>query len=643
MTDEDDRAVQADLATRFAEGEARHRRGELAEAIGVYQAIIAEEPDHFDALRMLSVAMLQTQRPAEGAGIARRALALRPDSAVAHHNLGNALADLGRWPEALAAFDAALKLNPGFLPSLQRRGVALQQLGRLEEAVASFDAALKRRPDAADVHLARGAALMALRRPAQALESFEAAAALQPDSVAIRNSRGNALLSLSRDREALADFEAALEAAPDYATARYNRGVALMNLEDYEAALEAFDAALALDPQHVEALNNRAIALIEVGRLDEAMAMLNAALARRPGDPQVLSNRGHVLERLGRTEEALALWEQALAADPQYANAHWRRALVRLGRGDFAAGWGDYEHRWRVDTFLRNSSGQVTRRLRAKLDPTLDRADLAGRHVLALGEQGLGDAVMFASMLEELRADAATVTLACDPRLTRLFGQSFPGVRVINPASIPHPAAFDRILALGSLGRLYRNRLEDFPATPYLSTAPEARRQWVERLGPKTTRLRIGLSWRGGIPRTGRVERSLALADLKPLLDLPDCEFVSLQYGDVADEIEAANAGLARAVRAFPKEDLDDFEDLAGLVQSLDVVVSVQTALVHLCGGLGAPCVAMLPMRPEWRYAALPDRMPWYGSVELVRQPDAGAWAPVVDEIAERLRRRAET
>jgi hypothetical protein len=190
---------------------------------------------------------------------------------------------------------------------------------------------------------------------------------------------------------------------------------------------------------------------------------------------------------------------------------------------------------------------------------------------------------------------------------------------------------------MGSLGRLYRRDVADFPRRPYLSAPPAIRAHWAERLGPRPEGLRIGISWTGGLKQTRAERRSLPLAQLRPLLDLPGCEVVSLQYGDVADEVAAVNAGLATPVRLFPAEDLDDFADLAGLVQSLDVVVSVQNSLVHLCGALGQRCLTMVPHAPEWRYGASGSTMPWYGSVELFRQPEPRAWEPVIEQVRQAL------
>jgi ADP-heptose:LPS heptosyltransferase len=130
--------------------------------------------------------------------------------------------------------------------------------------------------------------------------------------------------------------------------------------------------------------------------------------------------------------------------------------------------------------------------------------------------------------------------------------------------------------------------------------------------------------------------RSLSLEQLAPVLDLAHCEFVSLQYGDVTAELAAAPV----SIRAFPAAEIDDFEELAALAGELDVVVSVQTALVHLCGAIGQTCLTQIPHNPEWRYTASGSNMPWYRSVQTFRQTEPGDWAPVVAQAADALRAR---
>jgi ADP-heptose:LPS heptosyltransferase len=133
---------------------------------------------------------------------------------------------------------------------------------------------------------------------------------------------------------------------------------------------------------------------------------------------------------------------------------------------------------------------------------------------------------------------------------------------------------------------------------------------------------------------TGQSRRSLDLEQLAPVLELPGCSCVSLQYGDAEPEVRRAEAALGREIRVFPPGEIDDFDDLAGLVANLDLVVSVQTALVHLCGALGKTCLTLVPAKPEWRYGAAGETLPWYGSVRLFRQDAEGGWDRVLGRVA---------
>jgi hypothetical protein len=339
--------------------------------------------------------------------------------------------------------------------------------------------------------------------------------------------------------------------------------------------------------------------------------------------PHALAADALRLQAEGRLEAALNTFDQAVALDPADPALRHDRSYLRLAMGDFPGGWADYETRFAVPTDTPLLHPRVLRRL----DRDVTRASLKGADVMVVFEQGIGDQIMFASMLPDLAADARDVVCLCEPRLASLLSRSLPTMQFGSSAT----DTGRRVLALGSLGRLYRNRLEDFPGTPYLAAGAELRARWAGRLGPRPARLRIGLSWRGGSALTRSHSRSLPVEALRSLLDLPGCDYVSLQYGDPRAEVAALNATLKTPIRVFDPQEIDDFESLAALVDNLDVVVSVQTAIVHLAGAVGRRCLTLLPYRAEWRYGASGPTMPWYRSVELLRQSTAGDWGPVID------------
>lgn len=521
--------------------------------------------------------------------------------------LGMLAAQAGRPREALAAYDQALALAPDHAVTLGNRGQALRALGRSAEALESYDRALAVKPDYAIGWSNRAETLCALDRAEEAVASADRALSLDPGLVEAHGNRAQALNALTRHAEALVAADEAIALRPGAARAHRHRGDALAGLGQRQEALHAYDQALALDPALVEAW---------VGR----------GLSR---------------QALGRHDEALADLERAVTLDPGSADNHYHRGLLRLLIGDFAGGWEDYEQRWGREGFLRRSAPARFLTLRNEMRLKVRPEDLAGRRVLVLGEQGIGDQIMFASLLADLVRDASEVACVCDPRLLRLFRHSFPGVTFLglDRLGAVEIGGFDEILPMGGLAYAYRRSRGDFPGQPYLAPRPEVIARWRDRLGEGG--LKVGLSWRGGTDLTGAAGRSLPLEALGPLISIKGVHWVSLQYGETA-AAEARDAGGDR-VSVFSPAEIDDFEDLAGLVMALDLVVSVQTTLIHLAGALGQRCLTLIPFAPEWRYGATETTMPWYSSVELYRQTTPGDWKGPLDRVAAAVRAARES
>lgn len=404
----------------------------------------------------------------------------------------------------------------------------------------------------------------------------------------------------------------------------------------YDDALTIADAALASNSSFGVAWQMRGDSLANAGREREAIEAYREALRDEALAFDTLVRLGKMHRALGENDEALTTFAEAARLQPQSAVPQHECGLLRLANGDFAEGWRDYAARWRLEDISRNR-GFVPLQMIPLLTTVPAKSDLIGKRVLLIGDQGIGDQVMFASMLPDLQVTAKNVVCLCEPRLMRLLQNAFPTVSFVHPSGAQVDSeAVDVLLAMSSLGSAFRRTAADFPGHPYVKAQAQGVARWATRLGERPG-LRVGLSWRGGVPQTGRADRSMDLTALRPLLETPGCEFVSLQYGDVAAEIEQANAGLACPIRHFPAEELYDFQDFADLIANLDLVVSVQNSTVHLAGALGKACLALLPQYTEWRYMRRGAQMPWYGSVHLIRQAEKGAWAPVIAGAADIL------
>ena len=544
-------------------------------------------------------ALLAGGEPAAAETLLRDWLRAAPSEARAHELLGQALRRRGDPLAASHALVRAIELEGGSLTARTELARCLVDLGRPGDALPLLRWVLKRDPNLAAAHLANGIALQELARLEDALAAFQRAAALAPPAVEPACHLAMCLRALDRHPEAARELERVLALAP-----------------------EAPDPARLL-----------AIVLRELGAADRAAAVIQPAVAARPDDVEARCVLAQVLQELGDLDGARSQFDAALERDPRAASARVGRALLRLAQGDFAGGWDDYA--------ARLDSAETPRR--GFPFPEWDGGPLAARSVLVYAEQGLGDEIMFASCIPDLVAEAARVVLECDPRLAALFARSFPGVQVQGaPRTREHAwlasaGAIDVQIAAGSLPGRYRRHVGAFPgARGYLRADPAGTARWRGRLDALAPARKIGLAWRGGLVRTRRNTRSLSATALAPLLARPDVHWISLQHDATVEELAALRAVARGGLTHWP-EAWSNADEAASLMSALEAVVTVCSSVVHLGGALGVRVLTLVPASPEWRYLVSGSSMPWYPSVELVRQPRAGDWQPVVAAVTRRL------
>jgi len=682
------------------EGLAHHRAGRLDEARRRYEQVLAADPRHFDSLHLLGVYDIQTGQLAAAVALIRQAISVKADVADAHGNLASALNSLRRYGEALEASDRAIALNPGFAQAHGNRGQALHQLGRLPEALASYDRAvaltptapahynratmlrelgrlegalasydqaIALKPDYAEARRSRGIVLCNLGRPREGLESFDQAIVLKPDDAdawlhrgttlrelgyfedalaaldrattlrptyaEAHGNRGNVLSDLRRYAEAVGSYDRATELKPDYFEVFSNKVAPLRELQRLEDALDASDRAIVLKSDYAEGHNNRGGALYDVRRLDEALASYDRAIALKPDYPSAYNNRGVVLYELRRLDEALASYERAIALRSEYAEAYHNQAMCRLMLGDFAAGWADYEWRWKTEQF------QPDRPI-SDAPAWLGGEDLNGRTILLRSEQGLGDILQFCRYVPLVAARGARVILEVRPSLARLLARLEGVAQIVLRGETPPPHDFQTPLmslplALGAA--------PDGRQAAYLQADPQAAAPWARRLAG-VGGLRVGLCWAGGLRPDQLIagsmdkRRSLSLEAFAPLAGVEGAAFYSLQKGPPADQLAELQAqGWTGPPIVDLTPELNDFADTAALVANLDLVITCDTAIAHLAGGLGTPVWVLNRFDACWRWLSDRSDSPWYSSARLFRQPTPGDWASVIDEVRQEL------
>ncbi len=619
-------AVQQKLAQAFA----FHKAGEVAKAEPLYREILQAEPKHFDAMHMLGVVHLQTGRNDEAVRLITKAVRLNP-SAVVLNNQGNALQSLNRYEDALASYDQALAAKPDYDEARKNRGAALQALQRHEDALAVFSEILSTHANNPEVLNNTGVSLFALGRYADALSSWDKALRLAPGVAALFNNRGDALRLLERPEEALASYAQALAIDPAMTEALLGSGGTQRILRRFDDALKTYDHILRGDPKNLGALSNKSVVLRDLLHYDEALVCVVAALALKPHYVEALINRGTVLHEMGRDDAALASFDAALKYEPGNAEAHWNKALSLLSLGDLARGWTEYEWRWQRPGFKSAARGFT--------QPLWQGEELDGA-LLLWGEQGVGDELLYASMVGDLVQRGLPIIWEADKRLVPLFQRSLPHTKVIARMTPPDPVTADKIIhaqiSSASLGQHLRRTAADFPARLGYLRADETRaKDYRQRLLGDKKRL-VGVSWVSKNPDFG-VHKSSRLSDWAPLWQAAGehTQFVDLQYGDTIAERNAA------PVSPHHLDDLDLFNDidgLAALIAACDLVITVSNTTAHLAGALGVPVWVLVPPGNGklWYWNDAVDAR-WYSAARVFKQEAGRGWPGVIGRVAREM------
>ena len=631
-------AADTPIQQEFQRALTLHQQGKHAEAEPIYQQILRHDPGHFDAMHLLGLVKAQNKSLNEAEELFRQAIRVKPEFAPAHFNIAHVLKNLGRFVEAIESFKIAIHLNPKYTEAHLGLGKAFIDTNNFSEALKCFDNVIFFQPTNTDAGFYKGVTLQQLQQFDAALAAYNSVIQMKPRHPHAHMNRATVLKKLGRWEDALTGYETAQRITPTNAEIFYNKGLLLHEMGRLSEAREAFDQSVLLDSGQIKYFHSRAKIHYDLADNESALDDYTHVLNLNAHHLGALLNIGAVYQRLNNHQAAIKAYKKAIDIDPHYSEALYNLSLAELAIGKFNSGWDHYEGRLQ-ETFFRKASLADGLDLSAEFSIRNLRRDLKGKTIFVAAEQGIGDHIMFLSMLPDLSEDAERIICQIDGRLIGIFSRSFPNVTFVRTggAHIFEHIRVDRFIRMGSLGYTYRQYMSGFPGTSYLAADAARVAQWRARLPLDTTKKTIGVSWRGGTEYTNSKDRSLTLTDLVPLLDREDYTFVSLQHGDNEAEIAEFNSKRRKKLLYFPKVDLVDFDDFAGLIGALDCVVSVDNTNVQLSGALGKPCFTLLPFVSHWRYGALDGTMPWYKSVNLLRQERLGSWYKVLQALNSEL------
>ncbi|MCD6393578.1 MAG: tetratricopeptide repeat protein [Planctomycetes bacterium] len=571
-----------------------HQAGNLQEAEQLYGRVIEENPEHPLALHSLGI--------------------------VAHQR--------GQNDVAVGLIAKAISSNPQIPQFRNTHGLVFEAIGRIDEAICSYEKAISLDPDYAEAYLNLAIALQSNGDFAAAVEKCNQITSLFGDSAKAYNLRGYSLEQQANFSEAIESYRQAIRLEPDFAEPYNHIGVIFNVQERYAEAAENCKKALELDPDYAEACNNLGVALNGLELYAEAMENYQKAISLDPGYAEAWYNLANCLQNQNRCAESVEIYKKAIRIKPDYAKAHWNLSHSLLLTGEFSEGWAEYAWRRKPELKIMTYPHQYEQ-------PYWDGSSFAGKRLLVHYEQGFGDNIQFARYLPLVKERGGTVILETRAPLYRLFEQ-LDGVDEFVQARPDGKACdvrFDLHASPLDMPGLFETTLENIPCKiPYLYAEAAKTAYWRDRVD--SGYFKVGLVWSGSESHGNNHNRSCPLRYFAALTKIKGVKLYGLQKGPAARQVEELGADMAVIGLG---EEFEDFADTAGAVENMDLVISVDTSVLHLAGAMGKATWALLQFAPDWRWMLKRQDSPWYPTMRLFRQDRPGDWQGLFEQAARML------
>jgi tetratricopeptide (TPR) repeat protein len=571
-----------------------HQSGNLQEAEQLYSQVLQEKPEHPLALHSLGI--------------------------VAHQKGQNDLAaDL---------IDKVILSNPQVPQFYNTQGLISEALGNIDAAIGSYEKAISLNPEFEEAYLNLAIASQSNEDFTAAIEKCEQIISTFGDSPDVSNIMGYSLQQQEKYEEAIESYQKVIELAPDFVEAYNQIGVILCKQEKFPQAAESCKKALEIDADYAEAWNSLAVALNGCEQYAEAMESYQKAIGLDPDYAEAYYNLANCLRNQNQCEESIAIYEKAIQIKPDYAEAHWNLSHSLLLTGKLAQAWDEYA--WR-----RNPDLNIISYPHKYDQPYWDGSSFEGKRLLVHYEQGFGDNIQFIRYLPMVKQRGGTVILEAREPLFKLFKQ-IEGVDEFvqtDPRGNAPDVQFDYHTSPLDMPRLFGTTLETIPCEiPYLHADPEKTPYWRTRVD--NDYFKVGLVWAGSEFHGNDKNRSCRLENFAPLAKIKGVKLYGLQKGDAGwqvedlpEEMEMVGLGTG----------FDDFADTTGAIENMDLVISVDTSVLHLAGAMGKPVWAIIPFEPEWRWMLDREDSPWYPTMKLFRQKQRADWSELFDRAAREL------
>lgn len=553
---------------------------------------------------------------------------------------GVRLQTVGRVDEAVEIYQSILKTLPRHPDALHLMGVALHAKGEYAQALELVNQAIDIYDQVAFFFNTRAVCLVGLRKYEEALEAVDHALAMDPKLADAINNKALILPHLQRWQEAIDFAKEYLKLQPENHRAWFNVAVSMQEYGQHLESLPYYEKSIELYPNQPHSYVNMANAHKEMANWAEAQRLLTIAEEIDPDFAETYNVKGTVLKEIGKPRASLDYYTRAQELDPLKAKTYeYNRSLSQLLLGIMPHGWINYEHRWSVIDMPLALAGYM---------PWMGE-DLTNKILLITREQGQGDSIQFSRYIPLIKArwPTCTIKVNVDAGLDELI-KTVEGIDEMLPSdNRPINLTWDYWVPMLSLPWIFQTRIDTIPCQiPYIHPPQDSVDQWAHRVDK--TKLNVGLVWSGGFRKDEPIVWSVNKRrncdwDLFEQMVLtvkqqrPDIEFYSLQKGNPAEgefkaRLEQANLPVVNLM-----DDVKNWVDTASLVSNLDLVISVDTSMVHLAGAIGRPVWMMNRLDTCWRWMLRRTDSPWYPSLRIFRQTKPKDWQHVLDEIVKNL------
>lgn len=561
------------------------QNGQIDNAKNLVTQVISIQPGNFDALYLSGIIHGLNGQHDVAAKLLKKAVTLLPQHALAHYNLAKALMDLNRNKDAIEHLRKSIKLEPNNPEAELNLGLCFMKLDLYHEALAHFNLAFDLKPQLIEALVNQAICHIELNNTESALEIATNAINVLPDNDLCWSALGAVHKKNNSLAAAINCYQKAIEINQHDFNHHANIAICYHNNGDIEKSITSYQSALLIDPTNLDCLNSLSTILIRKGEYATAFQLLNKAIDYHPNNSAV----------------------------------HMNLSILHFLNFELEHGWQNYEMR-DENKFLYGGHFPTGKR-KWKYSDSKDR-------LLIWAEQGIGDQIIYSSMLGDISKVLKRIQVGIDDRLINLLKRAYPELDFISIKQRPANSKYDSYLPMASLGQFFRNNVRDFPLPKSFLSADPDKVEMFRSQAPKK-KLICGISWQSKNNYVAE-SKSIPTSQLVPILKLGGASFYNLQYLTNPDDLEVFSKHQAN-IHSFT--DLDPFSDLDGLaaaIMACDVIITVSNSTAHLAGALGKETLLLLShsVGKFWYWNEYQGRNLWYPNIKVFQQKTEGDWSP---------------